>query len=192
MFDEFASIINEKYEPLKESELNALQDYAIFRSYKKNEIILAESSLSQTIFFVLKGYLRVYYDIRGIDKTTFFHSKGKFVWTGNQDTFQLACKENYQALETTTLVHFDPSKIEQLFKLFPKLERIARLGAEKGLREYQQFTASLLLLSPEERFLQLMKVNKELFQRAPQKHIASYLGISPETLSRIKKRVYIK
>lgn len=172
MFDALVNIINEKHEPLKESELNALQDYAVFRTYKKNEVILNETTLSQTIFFVLKGYLRVFYDVKGMDKTTFFHSKGKFVWTGSQDSFQLTSRENYQALKTTTLLHFHPSKIERLFKLFPKLERIARLNAEKGLREYQQFIASFLLLSPEERFLELILVLGN--------HLFELLALRPE------------
>ena len=193
MFDEFVNIINDRYEPMKESELDSLQYYAIFKKYEKNEIILCEESLSQNIFFVLEGSLRVYYNINGSDKTTFFHSKGEFVWRScNNGTFHIPMQENYQALEKTTLVHFDKNKIEEMFKYLPKLERIARLGAENGLMEYQQLNASHILLSAEERYVELLEINKEIFQRAPQKYIASYLGISPETLSRIKRRVYTK
>lgn len=190
MFNEFVDIINEKYESLDESELDALQDYAVFRTYRKNEVIVNETSLTRDILFVLNGTLRVFYDFNGVDKTIFFHSKGAFVWSCNNCTIQIPKNENYQALEKTTLLHFDKSKMDEMFRLFPKLERIARLGAENVLMEYQQLIASHIVLSPKERFLELMDENKALFQKAPQKYIASYLGISPETLCRIKRNVY--
>ena len=192
MFLDFVNTINEKYEPMKESDLDSLQDYAIFRTYKKNEVIIKKDSQVQGLFFVVKGSLRVYYDRNGNDKTTFFHSKGAFVRSYTHGTFQIPAKENYQALEETTLLIFDKHKLEAMFKLFPKLERIARLGVESGLSKYQQLIVSHILLSPEERFVELLAVNKDLFQKASQKHIASYLGISPETLSRIKRKVYTK
>jgi len=190
MFLDFVNIISEKYEPMKESDIDSLQDYAILKTYKKNELVLKKASFAQDLFFVVKGSIRVFYDRNGIDKTTFFHSKGEFIWSSKNCTCQIPSKENYQALEETILIHFDKSKLESMFMLFPKLERIARHAAENVLMEYQQLIASHIILTPEERFLELMELNKELFLRAPQKHIASYLGISPETLCRIKRKIY--
>ena len=71
-------------------------------------------------------------------------------------------------------------------------QQITRIEREQELIAYQKLLAYFITLSPDERFIKLMETNNSLFQRVPQQHIATYLGVSAETLSRIKKRVYTR
>ncbi|MEL6652342.1 MAG: Crp/Fnr family transcriptional regulator, partial [Bacteroidota bacterium] len=73
-------------------------------------------------------------------------------------------------------------------KSSPKFEFLARLAMETELIAQQRIIANLLRLKPEERFYELMERQPEIFQRVPQRYIASYIGVKPESLSRIKKR----
>jgi CRP-like cAMP-binding protein len=89
-------------------------------------------------------------------------------------------------------MHFDKSMFEMLFEEVPQLERIGQIATEDELITCQKMIASFITQSPEERYVKLIDTRPELFQRVPQQYIASYIGVSPETLSRIKKRVALK
>lgn len=87
---------------------------------------------------------------------------------------------------------FGKSKINRLLELAPKFEVIARIATENELITCQRVIASFVTKSAEERYVDLLNTQGELFQRVPQQYIASFLGVSPETLSRIKTRVFNK
>jgi CRP-like cAMP-binding protein len=95
-------------------------------------------------------------------------------------------------VEQTEIYEFTKSKIEALLIKVPKMEVIARIATENELITCQKIIASFVTKSAEERYLDLLNTQGELFQRVPQQYIASFLGVSPETLSRIKKRVHTK
>jgi CRP-like cAMP-binding protein len=77
----------------------------------------------------------------------------------------------------------------KLLEQIPKLELLARLVMEEELSIYQEIIASLITLSPQERYNKLIKKDPKLVQRIPQYYLATYLGITPESLSRIRKRI---
>jgi len=181
-----------QYADLSQEEVKYIQSHVPTRSYKKGEIIFREGVISDTIYFVLQGCVRLYYNVEGDEKTAFFYTEGKFICAGESYTFNVAAKENYQALEETTLMLFDKQTIEHLLAIFPKFELIARVATEDELITCQRMIASFITKSPEERYRELFQTNGQLFQRVAQQYIASYLGVSPETLSRIKKRVHKK
>ena len=82
--------------------------------------------------------------------------------------------------------------INELLEKVPQLEIVARVATENELITCQKLIASFVTKSAEERYTDLLDTQGELFQRVPQQYIASYLGVSPETLSRIKARVFTK
>ena len=190
MFNKFLKLISH-HGKLNELEVNYIKENVLIRSYKKNEIFFNEGRVSKTVYFVLKGCVRLYYNVEGNDKTAFFYTEGKFINAGESYTFNIPAKENYQAIEDTVLMHFDKKTVTVLLQS-PKFEHIVRLSTEEELIKCQQLITSFITLSPEERYIKLLKTNSTLFQRVPQQYIASFLGVSPETLSRIKKRVFIK
>lgn len=182
----------ENYIQLNSTELQVLQERIYHQTFDKNEIIFTEGHVSKEIYFVTKGCVRLFYNVDGNDKTAFFYTEGQFICAGESYTFNVPARENYQAIEETELYIFNKSNIEILMDISPKLEVLARIATENELITCQNIIASFVTKSAEERYVDLLNTNSELFRRVPQQYIASFLGVSPETLSRIKKRVFSK
>lgn len=180
------------YVGLNDAEAAALREFAELRSYAKNELIFTEGNISNEIYFVTKGCVRLFYNVDGSDKTAFFYTQGKFICAGESYTFNLPAIENYQALEDTELIVLSKVAIEELLAISSRFEVIARIATENELITCQKMIASFITKSAEERYVDLLNNQGELFQRVPQQYIASFLGVSPETLSRIKARVFKK
>ena len=180
------------YASLSEQEIQLLRNAVDKKVYDKSEIIFTEGNVSDEIYFVTKGCVRLFYNVDGTDKTAFFYTEGKFICAGESYTFNIPASENYQAAEQTEIFVFTKSKIDVLLKEVPKFEIIARIATENELITSQKVIASFVTKSAEERYIDLLNTQGELFQRVPQQYIASFLGVSPETLSRIKTRVFKK
>jgi len=182
----------EHYTKLNDTEITGLRKILIKKSYSKNEIFFAEGRISKEIYFVTKGCVRLFYNVDGKDRTAFFYTEGQFICAGESFTYGVPAKENYQAIEDTETYVFDKPNYEELMKVSSKFEVIARIATENELITYQKMVASFVTKSAEERYIELLETNSNLFQRVPQQYIASFLGVSPETLSRIKKRIFGK
>lgn len=180
------------YASLDQKEIALLQQSVEKRIYHKQELIFTEGKISNEIYFVTKGCVRLFYNVDGNDKTAFFYTEGKFICAGESYTFNVPASENYQAIEQTEMYVFTKSKIEILLQQVPTFEMIARIATEDELITSQKVIKSFVTQSAEERYLDLLHTQGELFQRVPQQYIASFLGVSPETLSRIKARVHKK
>jgi CRP-like cAMP-binding protein len=180
------------YVSLSTNEITLLKNSIEKRTYGKYENIFTQGKISDRIYFISKGCVRLFYNVDGIDKTAFFYTEGQFICAGESYTFNIPAVENYQAVEQTEIYEFTKSKIEALLIKVPKMEVIARIATENELITCQKIIASFVTKSAEERYLDLLNTQGELFQRVPQQYIASFLGVSPETLSRIKKRVHTK
>lgn len=180
------------YVSLSVEEIQLLRNAVDKKVYNKNEIIFTEGNVSDEIYFVTKGCVRLFYNVNGTDKTAFFYTEGQFICAGESFTFNIPARENYQAIEQTEIFVFTKSKIDVLLKEIPKFEIIARIATENELITCQKVIASFVTKSAEERYIDLLNTQGELFHRVPQQYIASFLGVSPETLSRIKTRVFNK
>ncbi|MEH0153529.1 Crp/Fnr family transcriptional regulator [Limibacter armeniacum] len=188
MFEKFIKLVS-YYLDINNDETLFLKNHVPIVTYRKNETFFSEGNISKTIYFVLNGCVRLYYNVDGVDKTAFFYTEGKFICAGESYTFNVPAKENFEAVEDTVLMHFDKSMLETLLSIYPRFEVLARIAVEDELLTCQQMIASFVTKSPEERYMELLSTNGQLFQRVPQQYIASFLGVSQETLSRIKKRV---
>jgi len=182
----------ETYITLSQEEISSLEKYLTKKTFNKKDVIFEEGKIANELYFVSKGCVRLFYNVDGTDKTAFFYTEGQFICAGESFTFNIPAIENYQAVEPTELFIFTKTDIETLILQIPKMEIIARVAVENELITSQKVIASFVTKSPEERYIDLLNTQKELFQRVPQQYIASFLGVSPETLSRIKTRVYNK
>ena len=191
MHDRFLKLLNQ-YIQFGEKEVRLLFDRIVFKNYNKNEMIFREGNISKTIYLVIEGCVRLFYLHEGKDRTAHFYTEGKFICAGESYNFGVPAKENYQAVEETILVHFPKHAVDELLQLSQNFEILARIATEDELITCQKMIASFVTLSPEERYEELLKTNANLFQRVPQQYIASFLGVSAETLSRIKKRAFNK
>lgn len=182
----------ELYVSLTDYEKENFQRLVEKKCFNKNEIIFTAGKISNEIYFVSKGCVRLFYNVDGEEKTAFFYTEGQFICAGESYTYNVQAKENYQSIEKSEIYILKKANIEKLLTISSKFELIARIATENELIICQKIIASFITKSAEERYIELLKTNRILFQRVPQQYIASFLGVSPETLSRIKRRVFEK
>ncbi|RDB07478.1 Crp/Fnr family transcriptional regulator [Runella aurantiaca] len=180
-----------KYVSLTEDEQNALISLDLFHSVKKGTILLKEGQKSKESYFVLKGCIRTYYILDGEEKTTAFYTE--------MEAFTPPCvinktpSEYYVSCVEDTILTVSNSDMEvEINSKFPKFEIMCRVLSEELLAkqriDFDEFKTS----SPEQRYLNLLQSRPDLIQRVPQHQLASYLGIKPQSLSRLRARILEK
>jgi CRP-like cAMP-binding protein len=137
----------------------------------------------------LRGCIRQYNLSNGDEKTTRFFFEDDWVLSVNEVSENATSLFNWICLEDCTLVSGNEQKAQELFVNFPRLETISRRIVEDAFSKIQKSVLSYYSESPEQRYLSLIKTQSNIIQRVPQYYLASYLGIQPESLSRIKKRI---
>ncbi len=154
---------------------------------KKNQILFNANASTNKILFLEVGILRGYKIIDGKDFTHHFYFSNWFA-----TDFESFLKENpsqiyIETLTDTIFYEFNKKDLLNLYKKHHQLEKLGRIIAEKAYLATVEKLADMQILDLKERFNSLINKNPELFQKVPQKHIASYLGVSEQSLSRIKK-----
>ncbi len=180
-----------KYVSLTEDEKNALLSLDLFHSVKKGTILLNEGQKTQDNFFVLKGCIRVYYIIDGEEKTTAFYTEmvgltPHCVRKKVPSDYFISCVEDCILLISNTDMS---SKVNSKF---PKFDAMCRMLSEELLVKQQIDFDEFKTSSPEKRYLNLLQKRPDLIQRVPQHQLASYLGIKPQSLSRLRARILEK
>lgn len=180
-----------KYMTLTEEEKEAIVAYDIFNVYPKNAMLLKEGQYSDESYFVLSGCIRCYYMVDGEEKTTAFYTESEVfspacVTNKNASEYNVACVEDSIIAVSTTDMEQDS------FDKYPRLQELCRLVAEDLLAKKQEEYDIFKITNPEQRYLKLLETRPELFQRVPQYQMASYLGITPQSLSRMRKRLVTK
>lgn len=177
-----------KYVSLTEDEKNAVLSLAIFRSVKKGTILLKEGEKSDDGYFVLKGCIRIYYVIDGDEKTTAFYTEMEALTP--HCVINKAPSEYYvSCVKDTILLVSNPDMETEMFSKFPKFETLCRILAEELVAKQQINFDEFKTSSPEQRYLNLLQKRPDLIQDVPQHQLASYLGIKPQSLSRLRARV---
>ena len=163
------------------------QELSLIR-LEKNDIWEQKGEISQNMGFVNSGILRQYFLEDDTEYTDCFHFENEFI--GNYISYLSQKKsETYTiAIEPCELLVIPFKELENLYKVVPTIEQFSKIIGEEKLFELKERNSALLLKSPEERYYDLIKDRSELLQRIPQYLIAQYLGIRPESLSRIRKR----
>jgi len=174
---------------LDETEQNAVSELLETKEFKRSHYLLKEGEVSNAFFFLQKGCIRLFYNVDGDEKSAFFYTEGQFVSSYESFIKQSPCNHYLQCVEDCEVVVIGFEAAEALLKLSPKFDALARIMMEEELALYQRIVASYVTQNPEKRYQQFSSENPHLMQRLPQHYIASYLGVSAETLSRIKKRV---
>jgi CRP-like cAMP-binding protein len=174
---------------LSKEEEKALADGMVVTNLKKDTFLIKEGQTSIDTYFILEGCLRQYCLIDGEEKTTNFFTEGQWVISLTGLTQNTPSYFNLVCMEDTSLVIGNEQMAQQLFKKFPRFETLARVVVEKSFAEQQRLMTSYHTDTPEQRYLKLLKSRPDLFQRVSQYHMASYIGVKPESLSRIRKRI---
>lgn len=177
-----------KYVTLTEEEKNAIISLDLFRTLKKGTILLKEGQYSKESYFVLKGCIRTFYLIDGEEKTTDFYTETETL--SPPCVINMTPSEYYvDCIENCSLLISNSDMEEEVNRKFPKFEIMCRRLSEELLAkerlEFDEFRTS----SPEQRYLSLLEKRQDLIQRVPQHQLASYLGITPQSLSRLRARI---
>lgn len=180
-----------KYISLTEEERNAILSLNIFHSVKKGTILLQEGQKSKDSYFVLKGCIRTYYILDGDEKTTAFYTEmdaltPPCVINKTPSDYYISCLED----SIITISNLDMEL--EINSKFPKFETMCRILAEELLAKQQIDFDEFKTSSPEQRYLNLLQKRPDLIQRVPQQQLASYLGIKPQSLSRLRARILDK
>jgi CRP-like cAMP-binding protein len=182
----------QKIMPLSEEEVMAIVETMTIKQYKKGTVLLKEGQISTEVYFVLEGCVRLFYLVDGDEKTNNFFTEEQWVISMNSFSQNNPSNHFLDCCTDSTLVVGNREKEENLYKRFPKFETISRKVMEKVFAEQQEIMSSYTTDTPEQRYLKLLKSRPDLFQKIPQYQIASYIGVKPESLSRIRKRLFMK
>jgi len=177
---------------LNEGERNALQQAFCQIQVPKKHVLCREGEVAREVFFINQGLLRLYYSNEGEDITAFLFQEGLFASCHESFLRQAPSLQTLETLEPTALLVIRKEDWDRLHEELPVLNVITRKIAEQRFVNMQQILSSFLLDSPEERYVRFEKSNRSLLQRVPQHYIASFLGMTPVSLSRIRKRLMDK
>lgn len=178
--------------PLTDEELKLVDTYFDVKSLKKKEFLLQDGKICNFIGFISEGTIRHFHIKDGVERTCDISFENSWVTDFQSFTCNTSCIMNLQAMEDTAVFVIRKENLHKLYTECAKYETFGRLMAEKVARRATEIAMSLSSDKPEERFQKLIKTQPNLFQRIPQKYIANFLGISPESLSRIRSRILTK
>ena len=191
MYDKLKIYCNSKV-PLTDIEQNLIDTYFEVKKIKKKQFLLQDGTVCNFIGFIAHGTIRHFHIKDGIETTCDISFENSWVTDFKSFNHNTSCIMNLQAMEDTNLFVVRKDNLYKLYIECNKYETIGRLMAEQVALRATEIAMSLSSDKPEERFQNLLQKQPDLFQRVPQKYIANFLGVSPESLSRIKNRVLQK
>jgi CRP-like cAMP-binding protein len=191
MFEQIREFVSHVIDIDKE-EFEIFKSLLIHKRIYKNYLLLRNGQICNYIYFINKGCLRYYYLVDGKEKTAQFFFDNDW-YTDYKSFISGDPAESFvEALEDTELLCIERNNVQTLYKEVPKFERFGRIMAEYAFLGISHRTKTLTHLSAEDRYLSLIKERPKIFERVPQHYIASYLNIQPQSLSRIRKRLFSK
>jgi CRP-like cAMP-binding protein len=160
------------------------------KKIKRHQFLCEAGEIARYLYFVTKGCLRSYYaDENGFEHNVQFAIEDW--WIGDMASFlsKKPASLFVEALEDSEVMQIDYPTMEDLYVKIPKLERFFRILLQNAFIAFEQRIISVISKTAEERYLEFINKYPLLEQRLPQIHIASYLGITPEFLSKIRKKI---
>lgn len=176
-----------------DDDFEKLISYFTVVNLKKKEYFTVQGELCRYLAFVNNGCLRAFHtDNKGNEFTMYFAFLNW--WTGDKTSFYSGSPSRFsvQALEDTEIFQADKKRWEEAIDHIPAFEKWYRFKARKAYEAAQQKLIDTQTESAEEKYLKLVKTAPEIVRRIPQHYIASYLGIKPQSLSRIRKNIFKK
>ena len=177
-----------RYMFLSDELTKVIEENIEIKRFKKGTVLLKEGGQSKECYLIFKGCIRSYLIKDGDERTTEIYTEEQSVTPvcygqKTPSEYYLECIEDTVAAIGSYELEID------VFSKFPQLESACRVMVEKMMANSQTLFSDFKITSPEERYLKLLKDRPYLIQRVPQYQLASYLGIKPESLSRIRKRL---
>lgn len=155
----------------------------------KKSIVLKKGQVARQAYWVVKGCIRVYYLKDQADISAYFFTEGMFTNACESFIDQKPSRHYMETTEASELLSISYTDLERIYTTIPSANRIFRQLMEARFANIHQSFTSQILDTPEERYLRLQQEQPDLLNRIPQHQIATYLGITPISLSRIRQRL---
>ncbi|MBX2957612.1 MAG: Crp/Fnr family transcriptional regulator [Cyclobacteriaceae bacterium] len=189
--DEFASIRKfvSQFVTFTEEEWRAHQSALTRRWLRKGEFLLTEGQVCNHVSFVNKGLFRNFNLVRDEERTQFFVFENEYTTDYCSFVTRQPSRDFIVAMEDAEILQLEYTAMQSLYEKYGVWQKYGRLIAEYVFVFTAYRSQNLLLKTPEELYLQLMLEKPQVLERVPLKYVASFLGVTPEALSRIRKRV---
>lgn len=174
---------------ISDSEIELLTHYFKIEKYTKGSILEKEDNVAQNLYFILNGFVRSYLNEDGTELTTQIIEKNNFITAFKSFVSGVVSKETIQCISDCQMLYITKPDYVALTKKSAIWNTFCKLVYEKNISFNQQRIKDLLVLSAEKRYIKLLSERPEIIQNVPVQYIASYIGIKPESLSRIRKKV---
>lgn len=179
-----------KFIDLNQSEFDEhIRPFIILRQFGKKAFITKKGEVENYINFITRGLVRKYYKKNNEEQNVQISTESHIIHA--QESFYSRIPTEYyiQTIEPTNVISITHDNLEKLYSQNAKMERLGRLVVTFTVLLKEKWQMQMLQLTPRERFLKFVESNPDLVQRVPQKYLASYLNIQPETFSRFKHLV---
>ena len=186
----YLDAIRELCPRITKAEMNYIQDGLSVTQLEAKHLYIHAGTVQNEIGFVFSGLLRAFYiDHKGREITVNFIREGGYATHYSSFLAQTFCKYYFQCIEPSVLVNLSYIHIQEGYNRFPGIERYGRLIAEQVLKAQQKRLESFLFDTAEERYLAFVRENPNTFNRVSLTHLASYLGIERQSLTRIRNKL---
>ncbi|MGA0557227.1 Crp/Fnr family transcriptional regulator [Larkinella sp. VNQ87] len=172
--------------PINKDIVEVIKDSLTLRRLPKGSQLITIGDVADKLYFIAKGLVRSYYFIDGKEVTSWLAAEDDFAVSSYSFFKQEPSFESVELLEDAELLFISYSDLQHLYQTHPSLNFIGRVLMEKYLLSAEERIRSLRMLNAEERYYIFCQQYPELCDRTPLKHIASYLGLSRYTLSRLR------
>lgn len=175
---------------LTQKEIDLIVEKTIVKHFEKGTILLRQGQMPSKCYMVVEGCVREYMIKDGVEKSTAFFTEGDTFAPYTHGGKGLPSGHYWECGEDCVLTVSDRSFEEEMRAALPRFDAVFQQIAVEKLSEAKAEWSAYISSSPEERYRNLLKARPTLFGRVPRHQIASYLGMEPQSLSRIRKRIH--
>jgi CRP-like cAMP-binding protein len=174
------------YVALTKEEFAMVADRLVIRNIEKKQLLVKAGEVEEYLNFTVKGLTRMYFYKNKTEVITNIAKEGEII--SSSSSFLSGTPSNYyvETLEPSTFLSISRRQLEQAYEESPSIERLGRLMTTHFVLQKEEWELECMRLDTKERFLRFLGNNPELLLRVPQKYLASYLNMKPETFSRLK------
>ncbi|MEJ7737120.1 MAG: Crp/Fnr family transcriptional regulator [Chitinophagaceae bacterium] len=183
-----------KFVSFTDDEWQIFTAHLYFRSLKKKDVFITGDKICNEVGFILRGSFRFYFVREGIEISSYFCFENDLISSYRSFLQRVPVSITIEAMEDSKLVCFSHASLQTLLadeNIAFKMERFGRTIAEYLICCYEERVLSFVTQTPEERYLLLLDQQPKFLQLIPQRYLANYLGVTPVSLSRIRKRIYV-
>jgi len=187
----YLKLINDisKYIPLSKEDIRTISESFSSITIPKNTMLEVENKSTKYLYFIIDGYVRVFYSKEGEERTTQINCPSGFITSFQSFITNSKAYDNVQTISECNLLRITKDSLDKLNENIKNWGIYGEKIYEKALIYNEDRNRDMILLTAEERYLKLIKTQPDIIQNVPLQYIASYIGIKPESLSRIRKQI---